>query len=203
MPQPRSLAPEIRESIAQQIGVRSARSAALRTMFSAGPAGGLGESLKLMMLPESAVRDGRGGGLAERIVDTGQWHHQVYNGGGEATGFARSLTTPGLTAPGGESGAHDVVEVSRSTLPHALSETIAWVDLNMPEDATADLLVAPAYALTALWIHGDGTDAVVVSSVGRSIREMPLNTRLDSADFLRRLALNDPIIGAGRVPPAP
>ena len=197
MPQPQPLTSEIRESIAEQIGIRAPASFSLA---APGAGAALGESLKVMMLPAEAVRQGAGG-MADRVVDTGQWHHQIYRGGRPAS-FARSVAAEGAAAPGNEAEpAHDVVEVARSPLPEALNRTIEWVDANFPEDAIADLVVAPAYALTGLWIHGANADAVVVSSVGQSIRQIPLNTRLESKDFLRRLAQNQPIQGLGMAPP--
>jgi hypothetical protein len=196
MPQTQTLAPEIRESIAEQIGLRAPASFVLAAR---GAAAELGESLKVMMLPEEAVRSGSGG-LAGRVVDTDQWHHQVYRGG-QAASFARSVALTGPEGPRPDA-PHDVVEVARSPLPAALNRTIEWVDANVPEDAVADLLVSPAFALTGLWIHGDGTDAVVVSSVGQTIRDIPLNTRLEAEDFLSRLAGNEAIAGLGPTPPS-
>lgn len=195
MPQLTPLAPAVRQSIAEQIGIRAPASFALA---APGAGAALGESLKVMMLPADAVGAGAGA-MAERLVDTGQWHHQVYRGN-RAESFARSVEAPGAgLAEGGETG-HDVVEVATSPLPEALDRTIEWADSNLHGDSVADLVVAPAYALTALWIHGEGEDCVVVAAAGQGI-EIPLNTRLDSGEFLERLAAAEPIPGLGTSPP--
>lgn len=191
MPHPQPLDPAVRAGIAAQIGLHAPVSAELE---APGAVSALGESLRVMLLPEEAVR-ADAGPMSDLLVDTGQWHHQVYSGG-RAASFARSVPASGAAEE-----AHDVVELARSPLPEAISQTIDWVDAHMQDDATADLFVAPAYSLTGLWIHGDGADCVVVAAAGQGLQGIPLNTRLDSDDFLRRLAQNDSIPGLGLDPP--
>ena len=187
MAEAEQLSAEVRQEIANQIGERIAPRIRLAP-GAAGPA--LGESLKVLMLPLDQVQNGKGP-LAVRVRETGQWHHQVYAGDAPAY-FARSQ------AAGDEpSAGQRVVEVAESDLPQAVQASIAWVDANMPEPATAELLVAPDYFLTALWLHGDGTDAVVIASRADGLSDLEINTRIESDEFLRRLAAHAPVAGLG------
>lgn len=184
---PEPLSPQVLQGIAAQITERlpvMARAAA-RDASS-----GLGESLRIVMLPYDAIEAGEGP-LEQRVIDTGQWHHQVYLGNRPVT-FARSV--PQSSTPGA---AHDVVELSQSSLPQALSDTINWVDQNRPEEAIADILLVPAFALAAIWIHSDQRDEVVVSSAAPGMRKLDLNHPIPSDEFLRRLSQNEPIAGLG------
>ncbi|HMI41822.1 MAG TPA: hypothetical protein VK485_11410 [Sphingomicrobium sp.] len=184
------LAPNILSDIAAQIAERLPASMELA---APGAAPGLGESLKIVMLPLDAVKSGEGP-LAQRIIETGQWHHQIY-AGRKAVNFARSIAPPG--APNGR---HEVVEVATSTLPEALKKSIQWVDANMPDATDAEVLVAPAYFLTGLWIRGETGDSVVISSMADGLDGLDLNQRIDSGEFLSRLANNEPVQGLGQLP---
>lgn len=184
------LKPNVLSDIAAQIAERIHYSPMLA---APGSRPGLGESLKLVMLPLDSVQSGEGA-LAERVVDTGQWHHQVYSGP-RAVNFARSV--PLSDTPGAR---HEVVEVAESMLPEALKTSIKWVDANMPNVTDAKVLVAPAYFLTGLWLRGDGDDAVVISSMAEGVQNLELNQRIDADDFLRRLAQNEAVEGAGLAP---
>lgn len=190
MAEAEQLSAEVREDLASQIGERIAPRIGLAP-GAAGPA--LGESLKVLMLPLDQVRYGEGP-LAARVHETGQWHHQVYSGDAPAY-FARSRGAGEM--PGG---GQQVVEVAESDLPRAIEATIAWVDANMPEPASAELLVAPDYFLTALWLHGAGTDAVVIATHADGLSDLEINTRIDSDEFLRRLAAHAPVDGLGPEP---
>ncbi|HEX8443451.1 MAG TPA: hypothetical protein VF631_07375 [Allosphingosinicella sp.] len=148
-----------------------------------------------MMLPYDALGSAEKA-LEERVIDTGQWHHQIYVGD-DPVSFARSVEKSNAGEP-----RHEVVEVSQSPLPTALRKTIDWVDANLPKEGTADVLLIPAYALAALWIHGDGQDFVVIAARAPKLRMLPLNRAIPAADFVRRLAENKPIEGMGPVPGA-
>jgi len=191
MPISERLPPAVLRGIAIQIGQRLPR--LLNGAIAApGSHPGVGESLKIMMLRLDRLRDGDGP-LAPRLTDTGQSHHQIYTGG-TAANFARSAAP---AAPGGD---RRVIEVATSPLAAALKTTIAWTDANIPENAEARLLTVPDYQLTALWLYGDGADAVVIAAMPASLEGLALNTRIESDDFMRRLAANPPIAGLG--PPA-
>jgi len=157
---------------------------------AAGPA--LGETLKIRLLPLNQIVNGSGP-LETRLSDTGQWHHQVYQGE-QAVSFARS------TAPGsGSDAAHEVVEVAQSTLPDDLRDAIAWIDANAPEDAEASLIAAPDYFLTAVWLRGPAVDAVVIASMADGLTKLSKRRLIPSAEFLQSLAESTPVRGLGPI----
>lgn len=184
------LSENIRASIAEQIAERLPRSS-LDALAPPGAVSGLGESLTVVLLSQDAVQRGTGP-LAARIQRTGQWYHQVYEGGA-AVRFAKSESGHDSL---GE--AHQVVEVAKSNLPQAIRTTISWIDENIKDDGLGELLVAPAYFLTAIWIHSESIDIVVIASRPDRMRELlPLNVRMEGTEFLRRLAAATPSQGAG------
>lgn len=193
MANPQRLSANLRESIAAQIGERLPQDAALHPaalMAAEAAPLALGASLSVVMLPLDHLRRTRGA-MARRVVRTGRWHHQICNGE-SATGFATSVAEyASASAP------HQVVEVARSPLPEALQASMDWVDANVVEKARADVLTVPAYHLTGLWLHGRGIDAVVIASMPARLKGLALNTKIESPDFLHRLAENAPVRGVG------
>lgn len=177
----------VRQSIAAQIAARLPATAALA---APGAAPGVGESLKINLLTLERLRQADGP-LADRVERRGRWHHQVYTGAAP-TGFAVTVAESEATdAP------HDIQSVGQSELPRALKTTFDWIDANVAEDARAQILVAPAFQLTAVWLHGDGVEAVVIADMPASLAGLERNALIPSEVFLMRLAENDPIPGLG------
>ena len=173
-------------NIARQIADRAPRRA-LFLADSAAPVR-LGESFPMWMLPAEAVAATRD--IAEAAVQTDSWHHQVRAAQGAVT-FARSTVSDGSWLVG---------EVARSGLEADIETTIRWIDENIPQDLEARLLMAPAYYLTALWLHGDNEDHVVVAQAPAALATIQRNIDYPAAEFLARLADQRPSAG---VPPLP
>lgn len=178
---------DVLQRIAAQIADRIPASTALA---APGAVAGLGESLKVAVLPYDQITDGTGS-IEDRVNEIGQWHHQVYTGDG-APMFARSTEQPG--APGLPA---EVVEVAQSSIAEELRETIAWVDGHVGEDGTAEVLVAPSHFLTGLWLKGPALDAVVVSSAPAEMEKIKRNVLIPSAEFLQLLAATPAVEGLG------
>src|SRR4051794_39369948 len=86
MPDPLRLGAAVRADIAAQISARLYRP---RTTFALDAADRLGDSLRVMLLTVEAVRRPTGT-LEDRLIDTGQWHHQLLRAN-LAMAFARSV----------------------------------------------------------------------------------------------------------------
>ncbi len=176
-----------KQDIVMQIAQRQPFSAALAP--PGGPATSLGESLKMSVLPFAELQDGDKP-FEERLQQTGLLHHQLYRGK-KADQFARSAAT--AERPSG----HQVVEVVTSSISNSLQKTIEWVDANVEQEAEAELISIPEFLLSGLWLHGPNIDAVVVSSMAGSVSQIELNSLIDSSEFVRRLAKEEPIRGLG------
>lgn len=166
------------QRIASQIADRVPQSSELA---APGAIAGLGESLRVAMLPQNQI-EGGSGSIADRVIETGQWHHQIY-AGDTASSFARSTEEP--EAPGVPA---NVVEVAESTISEDLRRTIAWIDRNVDQEGEAEVLVAPSHFLTGLWLRGPELDAVVVSSAPADMPGIALNELIPSDQFLSTLA---------------
>ncbi|TYC78768.1 hypothetical protein [Novosphingobium sp. BW1] len=181
-----TLAPQVLNSIANQIAERVPRSSELA---APGAVAGIGESLRVALLPEDELTGGKGA-LGDRVVETGQWHHQIYTGD-DARSFARSIEAP--EAPGEPS---EVVEVADSVVAADLGRTIRWVDENVPQEGEAEVLMVPSHFTVGLWLHGPELDAVVVSSAPPEM-ELPRNRLIESGRFIEMLAARPAIEGLG------
>lgn len=181
------LSTHVLQNIAAQIAERVSHESELA---APGAQAGLGESLRVAMLTQDQIDDGLGS-LANRIVETGQWHHQIYLNNA-ATSFARSIET--LDSPGMP---FEVVEVADSTIVEDLRSTIAWVDANVDQEAEAEVLIAPSHLLTGLWLHGPDIDAVVVSSIPAGMKGIVQNELISGEQFLATLASIPAIEGLG------
>jgi hypothetical protein len=178
---------EVLQNISAQIADRIPQSSKLA---APGAAAGLGESLPVAMLTQDNIIKGAGT-LADRVVKTGQWHHQIY-ADGSAMSFARSVEEPG--APGIPA---DVVEVASSSVAEDLRQTIAWIDANVHQDGAAEVIIVPSHFLTGIWLYGPSIDAVVVSSVPAEMDQIRVNTLIPGDEFLSTLASIPAIEGLG------
>lgn len=181
-----TLPQQVLSNIADQIAERVPRSSELA---APGAGAGIGESLRVALLPEDALVGGEGP-LGGRLVETGQWHHQIYSGD-TPTSFARSIEAPG--EPGTPA---TVVEVADSDLANDLSRTIRWVDENVPEDGEAEVLMVPSHFTIGLWLHGPALDAVVISSAPAEM-DLPRNRLIGSDAFMTMLAATPAVQGLG------
>ncbi|WP_394654074.1 hypothetical protein [uncultured Sphingomonas sp.] len=181
-----TLPPQVLSNIADQIAERVPVSSELS---APGAIAGLGESLRVAMLPQDALTEGEGR-LSDRVVETGQWHHQIY-AGDAATSFARSIEAP--DAPGEPS---QVVEVADSELAADLRTTIRWVDDNVPEDGEAEVLMVPSHFTFGLWLHGPDLDAVVVSSAPPEM-DLPRQQLIPGDAFVAMLSSRPAVEGLG------
>lgn len=181
------LSDEVAQRIALQIADRVPRSSELS---APGAVAGLGESLRVVVLPQDQIDEGVGS-IAERVIETGQWHHQIYSGG-SASSFARSTEEPG--APGLPA---QVVEVAESTIAEDLRRTIAWVDRNVDAEGEAEVLAVPSHFLTGLWLKGPHLNAVVVASAPADMPGIELNQLIEADRFLQVLADIPAVEGLG------
>lgn len=177
--------PELR-SIAQQIAGRAPARA--RAAFAAAPPMRLAESFPIWALAPDALDRTRD--IAEAAAPTGDWHHQIRAPGGPA-GFARSSVIEGRWR---------VDEVAGSGAESDIEASIRWIDEHLPQELDARLLIAPAYYLTAFWLHGADEDHVVVAQAPATLRSLERNVDYSGEEFLARLADNGPSSG---VPPLP
>lgn len=181
------LSAEVLQSIAAQI---SERTSSKSELVAPGAIAGLGESLRVSILTQEQINEGSGP-LAERILETGQWHHQIYVND-VATSFARSVEA--FDSPGTPS---EVVEVADADIANDIRRTIEWIDKNVDMEAEAEVLIAPSHFLTCLWLHGPGIDAVVVSSAPKELRGVVPNELISGEDLLSVLASVPAIEGLG------
>ncbi|RJF93492.1 hypothetical protein [Sphingomonas cavernae] len=181
------LSPEILQNIANQIAERLPISSELA---APGASGGLGESLRVALLPEDRLLTGSGA-LSERIVETGQWHHQIHSDNQVPT-FARSIEAP--DAPGAPA---EVVEVVDSPLSEELNRAIAWADANVPQDGEAQVIMAPSHFFTGLWLYGPTIDAIIPASSASSIPGLAPETLVPADVFLEILARTPSVQGLG------
>ena len=183
--------PQLPDAVLQRIASQIAERVPLNSELDApGAIAGLGESLKVAVLPQNQINDGDGS-LQHRVIETGQWHHQIYAADG-ASSFARSTEEP--EAPGFPA---DVVEVAESTIADDLRQTIAWVDEPVQDDGTAEVLIAPSHFLTSLWLKGPDLDAVVISSAPPEMEGLGRNELIPSDRFLQMLANTPAVEGLG------
>lgn len=92
----------------------------------------------------------------ERVASvTDRWHHQVRGEAG-AFAFARSVRA------GEHRNEWQVAEVFVSPLARRVDDAIDWIDAHISQDPVARLLVVPTLQVHAFWLHGDGTEQLVV-----------------------------------------
>lgn len=184
-------APQLPSEVLQRIALQIADRVPQTPELSApGAIAGLGESLRIAVLPQNRIEE-EAGPIADRVIETGQWHHQIYSGD-MASNFARSTDSP--AEPGMPA---QVVEVAESTLATDLRRTIAWVDSNVDADGEAEVLAVPSHFLTALWLRGPHLDAIVVASAPADMAGIELNQIIPSAQFLKILAQIPAVEGLG------
>jgi hypothetical protein len=181
-----ALSPEIRQSIARQIGERLPRSAG-----PAAPASRplLGESLPIVLLPANLISP-QNLPLRKIVVSTNQWHHQVYLGN-NAYRFARSKGTANMQTVG---------ELVSSPLPAELAQSLKIVDEILPGNATASLLVVPAFYLTALLLESAASEQVIIVERPNRLSMLELNIPYSAAQFLGLLSTVAPSGGVPNIP---
>jgi hypothetical protein len=173
-------------SIARQIADRAP--AQVTAAFAGATPTRLAENFPVWLLAPDAVARTRD--IAEAATRTGDWHHQVRAADG-AVRFARSTVRDGRWIVG---------EVARSGLEADIDATVSWIDDHIPQDLDARLLIAPAYYLTAFWLHGPEEDRIVLVQAPAALRNLETNVDYTAAEFLARLADNPSSAG---VPPLP
>jgi hypothetical protein len=191
MPDPLRLGAAARADIAAQISARLYRP---RTTFALEAADRLGDSLRVMLLTVEAARRPTGT-LEDRLIDTGQWHHQLLRAN-LATAFARSVAVD----PAVPQERQQVVELARSDLPQAVEDGLARAMTAVPPDADAKLIVAPSYQLSALWLTGAATDQVLIIAAPDVLAPLEAGQQFAGAQFVNRMAAATPIPGLGAPP---
>jgi hypothetical protein len=188
-------------SIARQIGSRLPRPGAPgapstvafeRSAEGAAPIE-IGESFPVYMLGVDKLQGGDDN-LPRIVRPTGVWQHQIRIGD-EAQDIARS-TAPKPGAPAGGDG-WQVQEVVRSAAAPRIDAAIAWIDQNkdIAEDAVANLLLVPAFYLTAFWLHETQRDNVVIADMPPRLGDLEILHLYPAQEFLKRLAAVTPISG--------
>jgi hypothetical protein len=190
MADPVRLSQAVRADIAEQISERFGRPGPFLTLEATNH---LGDSLKVMLLTVKAAKRSAGS-LEDRLVDTGQWHHQILRAN-MARSFARSV--PASKAADAK---HEVVEVARSDLPQAVEDSLNAAMAAAPPDAEARLIVAPSYQLNALWLTGPQTDQVSIVAAPGGPDGLEAGQRFTGDQFVRRVANLKPIAGLGPPP---
>jgi len=128
---------------------------------------------------------GTGADLASIVRRTPYWHNQIRSGG-TAVQFARWLQ-----------GERDwkVVEIAGSGLEGALDEAIDLVDREYPGDEwEVRLLTAPAYYVSAVWLHREDRDDLVIVSAPPSLGLRPLGI-YPAPRFVAQLSEHGPARG--------
>lgn len=157
-------------------------------LFAAAAPARLAESFPIWMLAPQTAEHPRD--IAEAARPTGAWHHQIRGPLG-AMSFARSAVSDGKWRIG---------EMARSGLETDIEAAIDWIDTHVPQDLEARLLIAPAYQLTAFWLHGAGDDRVVVAQAPATLRNLESQIDYPAEEFLARLAENRPSAGVPALP---
>lgn len=183
------------QSIARQIGSRLTPSGFAAA--SRGATVAVAESFPVYMLGLDAVAK-KPQSMKEAVRETGVWQHQIRHGS-TAQEIARS------TAPGAPAGAKDdwkVQEVVASPAAARIDEAIAWIDANAPEDSVANMLVVPAFYLTAFWLQNPKGDEVVIADMPAGLQKLAFHHRYPAGEFLGLLGQIRPL-GAptGSAPP--
>ncbi len=126
--------------------------------------------------------------IAAVAVSEHVYHHQLLQNN-EAVGFARSQ----LLA---DQSAREVIQVFQSRLAQRIEEAIVDVDRLVTTDDLARLLFAPRYQVSAFWLVGtDGHHRCYVIQCPPTLRYVKRGELVESADFLRQLELERPIVG--------
>lgn len=179
------LSEAVRLSVARQIGERMPS----RTESLTGEPASLGESFPIFVLPFDEVQrlnnpEDLAPELRLLLIDTGVWHHQIVEGGG-ASLFARSRDLGGNERL-------EVQEVVEARSAERIAETVEWIDANAPgrisEDATAVLLLAPAFYLTAFWLTETRDERIVVVERPERLAALETHVFYPVHAFLRVLA---------------
>jgi hypothetical protein len=181
-------------SIARQIGSRLPGPGAPGVAaFARATPVEIGESFPVYMLGVDALR-GSDHSLPRIVRPTGVWQHQIRIGA-EAQDIARSTAPKPGAAPGGEG--WQVQEVVRSAAAPRIDAAIAWIDQNkdIAEDAVANLLLVPAFYLTAFWLHEPQRDNIVIADMPPRLGDLEMLHLYSSEEFLKRLAGVKPISG--------
>jgi hypothetical protein len=133
--------------------------------------------------------------LSQIVRQTGMWQHQIRSGS-QAQDIARSTPPPPGAAGGDQS--WQVQEVAHSSAAPGIDAAITWIDANVHDDSVANLLLAPAFFLTAFWLHEPNRDRVVVADMPQGLGDLKPLQLYSAEDFLNKLAAVKPISG---VPP--
>ncbi len=184
------LPPAALQKIAAQVAQRLSPAAVQRMTESGGAQ--IGENFLVFMLGLDAIRR-PSGRLAERVVPTGQWHHQIHHGT-QVTEFARSAASASAATP-------DVTEVTTSDAAARIDDAIQWIDQNVHDDAVTRMLVVPAYYLTCFWLTLGSTDRVVVADKPEQLTALEYHHIYEGTDFVRRLAAIPNAQGIPTTPP--
>lgn len=175
-------APEIPQaalqSIARQIGERLTPPG--MATLSAGQPLEITESFPVFMLGLDAVRQ-RPDNLRNVALQTGVWQHQLRHGVA-AMEIARSIE------PGAAGAQWQLQEVVTSPSAGRIDEAITWIDQNVPEDAIANLLVVPAFYLSAFWLKLPERDDVIIFDMPEGLGGLRLFERYSAKDFIQALA---------------
>ncbi len=133
--------------------------------------------------------------LPQMVRQTGMWQHQVRYGS-QAQDIARSTPPPPGAAGGDQS--WQVQEVAHSSAASGIDAAIAWIDANVHDDSVANLLLVPAFFMTAFWLHESNRDQVVIADMPPGLSDLKPLQLYSAEDFLNKLSVEKPISG---VPP--
>lgn len=131
--------------------------------------------------------------LADLVVPTNRWHHQIrFNG--EAAAFARS------SPPDEDSDQWLLCELFVSPLAKRIEEGIDRIDAietRIPNNPVVRLLVAPAYQAHAFWLlhEAERTSQVLVIDRPEGFANLPTDRVLSSREFLANLTGKRYVVG--------
>lgn len=137
--------------------------------------------------------------IQEVATKTGVWQHQIRYGSAVRE-IARS-TEPG--APSGSKDEWKVQEVVETPAGPRIDETIAWIDKNVSRESVANILMVPAFYLTAFWLRSPPNDEVVIVDMPAGLHNLKFFHRYDAEDFLRLLSELKPLGMPSRERPMP
>jgi hypothetical protein len=180
----------VRESIAFQIAARMPD--AVRLDNRAIKSHSLGESLRFIYFNPDRF-DKAEPTFAKLLANQKLWHHQIYDNESGAS-YARSVADRD-----DQDAEHAVVEYGISELPNSLKYGFDWIDQHVSEDAQADIIFVPSRLVTAIWIHGDELDHILVVSQSRAL-SLPTDRLLDAGTFAAEMNAARPIEGLGQRP---
>ena len=168
---------DVRRSVAEQIGERFDPAPG----FAPREGSLLGASFRVFVLRRDRID--LDGPISATVEFSGRWHHQIVDQGGERL-FARSQQV-------GDKGLQ-VEEVVQASLAGAIAAAIRWIDADAANqfdaDAEANLLVVPAFYVTAFWLTDRGEDKIVVVDRPNRLQALRLETVYSAGSFLLALA---------------